>query len=244
MTRTDGPVYVRILLAQLPSRCAAWRAGCPSVAEQLGSSRDLAIRRVIELHATQEARSLVEFRYLDGHPALCPDSARGWEEQVAATERLAVMAERLAERDGAPPASLDLPDAVAARVPAVVADFAEPSKVTALEKLGQGIARSGLRPAGSEGARRKTPPQMAADACRGARKTEPRSGPGGLEMRGYLDRVELIEPRTDDQSPGEDDKDYEDRDLDDERCEPEVEAARWRGSRRAASDGTPWRRSL
>ena len=113
-------------------------AGRPGLAEQLRSSRDLALRRVVELHATQEARSLVESRYLDGHPALFPDGLQEWEGQVAATERLAVMAERLAELDGAPPASLDIEDAVAARVPAVMADLVEPAKVTALEKLGEG----------------------------------------------------------------------------------------------------------
>jgi len=124
--------------AMLASRHAPNAAGSPGLAEQLGSSRDLALRRVVELHATQEARSLVESRYLDGHPALFPDGLQEWEGQVAATERLAVMADRLAELDGAVRTELDMPGAIAARVPAIVADLVEPAKVTALEKLGAG----------------------------------------------------------------------------------------------------------
>jgi hypothetical protein len=80
----------------------------------------------------------VESRYLDRHPALFPDGFRGWQEQVAATERIAVMADRLAELDGAAPPEFDLSDAVAARLPAVLDSLVEPAKVTALEKLGAG----------------------------------------------------------------------------------------------------------
>lgn len=125
-------------LAMLASGHPPIAAGGPAVAEQLGSSRDLALRRVGELHACQEARSLVESRYLDGHPALFPDGFQEWEEQVAATERLAVMADRLSELDGAARPSFDMPDAIAARVPSAVADLVEPAKVTALEKIGEG----------------------------------------------------------------------------------------------------------
>lgn len=127
--------HLAMLANEPPPRAVAGRRG---LVDQLGSSRDLALRRVVELHATQEARALVESRYLDGHPALFPDGLQGWEGQVAATERLAVMADRLAELDGAARPSLDMPDAIAARVPAVVADLVEPAKVTALEKLGAG----------------------------------------------------------------------------------------------------------
>lgn len=124
--------------ALLASEHPPLAAAGPGLAGQLGSSRDLALRRVIELHAAQEARCLVESRYLDGHPALFPDGLRQWDEQVTATERLAVMADRLAELDGAAPPELDLQNATAARVPAVLADLVEPAKVTALEKLGAG----------------------------------------------------------------------------------------------------------
>lgn len=57
---------------------------------------------------------------------------------VASTERLAAMADRLAELDGANPATLDLPNAVATRVPALLADLIETAKATALEKLSEG----------------------------------------------------------------------------------------------------------
>ncbi len=110
----------------------------PSHAERLAASRDLALQRVIELHAAQEARSLAEARYLDGHPALFPDGIEAWAARVHDTERAAVMAERLAELDGIEPRELDFEEAVAARVPAVLADLVELAKVTALEKLGQG----------------------------------------------------------------------------------------------------------
>jgi hypothetical protein len=100
---------------------------------------------------------LAEARYLDGHTALFPDAVRTWDEQVHEGERLAVMADRLAELDGAARPELDIQDAVEARVPALLADLVEPAKVTALEKLGEGdrafrIATSWLRsrrPAGS-----------------------------------------------------------------------------------------------
>ena len=57
---------------------------------------------------------------------------------------------RLAELDGVPPAEPADPDATAARVTELVADFVEPAKATALEKLGEGqraqtIAISWLR---------------------------------------------------------------------------------------------------
>jgi hypothetical protein len=47
------------------------------------------------------------------------------------------MADRLAELDGVG-SDLDDGPAVAARVPALLADLVEPAKVTALEKLGEG----------------------------------------------------------------------------------------------------------
>jgi hypothetical protein len=126
------------------------RVADPSHAQRLAISREFSLRRVIELHAAQEARTLAEARYLDGHPAVFPDALRAWDEQVHATERLAVMADRLAELDGLGPSDLDDEEAVAARMPEVLADLVEPAKATALEKLGEGeraiaIATSWLR---------------------------------------------------------------------------------------------------
>lgn len=122
----------------------------PKDLEWLGQLRDLLLARVDELHAAQEARTLVEERYLDGHGALFPDLASAWAEQVKSTELIAVMAVRLAEIDGIlPPASADA-DAMSARTTELVADLVEPAKAEALDKLGEGeralgIATSWLR---------------------------------------------------------------------------------------------------
>ena len=60
---------------------------------------DLLLSRVDELHATEEARTLVEQRYVDGYGALFPDLASAWDEQVKGTETIAAMAVRLAALD-------------------------------------------------------------------------------------------------------------------------------------------------
>jgi hypothetical protein len=95
--------------------------------------------QVTELLGAEEARSIVEGRYLDGHAALFPDAVAAWAERLLMTQTLAVMADRLAELDGAPP--LVAPansDAVSRRAAALVADLVEPARVTALEKLDEG----------------------------------------------------------------------------------------------------------
>jgi hypothetical protein len=124
-------------LALLANEPAKGRLADPAHLERLTMSRDLSLRRVIELHAVQGARSIAEAQYLDGHQALFPDGLRAWDAQVHETERLAVMADRLAELDGLGLSDLDDEEAVAARVPSVLADLVEPSKATALEKLGE-----------------------------------------------------------------------------------------------------------
>ena len=104
-----------------------------------------------ELRAAQEARAIVEGRYLDGHSALFPDAVRAWEEQVRSTAMLAAMACRLAELDGVPVPEPPDPEAISTRATELVADLVEPAKSTALEKLGEntqamGIATAWLRP--------------------------------------------------------------------------------------------------
>lgn len=54
--------------------------------ERLATRRDLALVRVSELRAAQEARSIVEGRYLDGHGALFPDAVQAWTEQIRSSE--------------------------------------------------------------------------------------------------------------------------------------------------------------
>jgi hypothetical protein len=52
--------------------------------EGLATRRDLALVRVSELRAAQEARSIVEGRYLDGHGALFPYATQAWDEHAGA----------------------------------------------------------------------------------------------------------------------------------------------------------------
>ena len=127
--------------------------GRPTVA----ACRDLLGDRVIELRAVEEARSTVEGRYLDARSAVFPDVATAWADQIRRTEGLAEGAARLAELDGADPRNAAEPDAVSGRSAVLVADFVDPAKVTALEKLGDtgrafGIAtrwvRSSMKPGG------------------------------------------------------------------------------------------------
>jgi hypothetical protein len=114
------------------------------VGDRLGKLRDLLAVRVGETHAEQEARSIVEGRYLDVHGALFPDAAAAWDEQVRSTETIADIAARLAELEGAPPAVLVEPEAHSKRTAALVADLVEPAKADALEKLDEGRRAFGI----------------------------------------------------------------------------------------------------
>jgi hypothetical protein len=111
--------------------------------------RRVTLLRVNELLASQEARSSVESRYLDGHAALFPDVAAAFDKQLRASQELAVTAMHPAELDGVEPGPDD-PEAVNLRSSQLVADLVEPAKSTALEKLGEGrpafdIANAWLR---------------------------------------------------------------------------------------------------
>jgi hypothetical protein len=125
------------------------KAGGPSLLPDLIKVRDLIVGRVDELLAHQQAREAVERRYLAGHPALFPDRQAEWTERLALTMRLGVMAIGVCEKDGIAPATPGL-EAGAARTERLVSDLVEPSRVEALEDLGQGrrafgIATSWLR---------------------------------------------------------------------------------------------------
>jgi hypothetical protein len=110
----------------------------PRDLEWLGRLRDMLLARVDELHAVQEARTLVQERYLDGHAALFPDVASAWAEQVKGTDMIAAMAVRLAELDGVPPASVPGDEALSHRTAQLVADLVEPARSETLDKLGEG----------------------------------------------------------------------------------------------------------
>jgi hypothetical protein len=138
-------------IALLTSEGRATRRRDTRYPERFATLRGLLLFRVAELRAEQDARALVEARYLAGRAALFPDAVAAWDAQLRSTEALADVAVRLADHDGAPPAEAPDPDAASARVTELVADLVEPAKTTALEKLGEGeqaqrIAMGWLRP--------------------------------------------------------------------------------------------------
>jgi hypothetical protein len=137
-------------LAMLVSDQSKERLADESYLHRLALCRDLTVLRVDELLATQQARSTVEARYLDGHAALFPDIASAFDQQLRRSQELAVMARRCSELDGVKPAEPSDPEAIGFRASQLVADLVEPAKSTALEKLGEGrpafdIANAWLR---------------------------------------------------------------------------------------------------
>ena len=116
----------------------------PTYTERFANYRDLLAFRISELQAAQEARAIVESRYLDGHAALFPDLVAAWEQQLKNTQIIADMAVRLADFDGVPAALPPDADAVSRRTAELVADLVEPAKSDALEKLGEGHKALGI----------------------------------------------------------------------------------------------------
>jgi hypothetical protein len=100
---------------------------------RFASLRHMLAVRLGELHAAEEARAIVETRYLDGQPALFPDAVTAWTEQLRGTEAVAEVASRLAELEGVPLAEPADRDALSARGTELVADLAQPAKATPLE---------------------------------------------------------------------------------------------------------------
>ncbi len=122
-----------------------------SRAEGLTALRDGVLGRASDLRALETARARVEGRYLDGHPALFPVTARSWTEQRERTDTLAEITVRLAEFEGLPPLPADDPGDFEARVSELVADHVEPARVKALDEVGEGrravsIAMAWLEP--------------------------------------------------------------------------------------------------
>ena len=125
-------------LAVLSSDDRPERRADPAHLRRMAQCRDFTTQRVVELLAAQEARSIAEARYLDGHAALFPEGVRLLEERLRLAQELAVMADTLAELDGVPPAAPWDPDAVSARAAVLVTDLVEPARVTTLDKLDEG----------------------------------------------------------------------------------------------------------
>lgn len=138
-------------IALLTTEGRATRRRDATYRERFATLQGLLLFRVAELRAVQDARAVVEGRYLAGHIALFPDAVAAWDAQIRRTETLAHVACRLAKLDGVSPAEPPDPEAASARAAELVADLVEPAKSTALEKLGEGeqamgIATNWLRP--------------------------------------------------------------------------------------------------
>jgi hypothetical protein len=99
-------------LALLTSEGRAARRRDTTYPQRFATLRGLLLFRVAELRAAQEARAIVEARYLAGHTALFPNSVTAWDAQVRSTEAIVDVACRLAELDGVSPAVPADPDAV------------------------------------------------------------------------------------------------------------------------------------
>jgi hypothetical protein len=138
----DAALSAHISLLTTEGR--AERRRDPSYAARFAAYRDLLTFRVGELRALEEARTIVESRYLDGHAALFPDVAAAWEDQVKRTQALADMAVRRAALDGVPAAPPQVSEALSQRTTELVADLIEPAKADALEKLGEGRQALGI----------------------------------------------------------------------------------------------------
>lgn len=114
----------------------------------LATLRRFTASRANLLLAAQEARAIAEGRYLGGHSALFPDDAARWPGLVLEVQRLAVMAYRLAELDGAPPPTPE--EDAPLGTDTFVADLVEPPRAITHDQLDEGwrafdIATSWLR---------------------------------------------------------------------------------------------------
>ena len=105
-------------------------------AERLARLREVLGFRVRELRAAQEARAMVEERYLS-HPALFPDVARAWDEQVKSTEAIADLAVHLAEVVGVRPSEFHDVEDSSRRTVDLVSDLVQPARSNTLAKLGE-----------------------------------------------------------------------------------------------------------
>lgn len=118
--------------------CVPQGSSDPSRTGQMASCLRIGDFAVTELLASAEARTVVEHRYFAGHPALFPDDATRFAEQLTATQTQTVLGMRLAELDGLDPGDPGHPDAVSERAAVLVVDLVEQSRSTAYEKLGDG----------------------------------------------------------------------------------------------------------
>jgi hypothetical protein len=114
------------------------RRADPIHQRRFGLVRDMARLRVAELAAGDEARRQAERRYLEGHPALFPETLAASSEALVEAARLAAFVTQAAELDGVAPIEPADPPIDEGRVAQLVADFVEPSRSNAYDKLGSG----------------------------------------------------------------------------------------------------------
>jgi hypothetical protein len=107
MIEREALVYAALtgMLAMLTTDDRPERLTNQSYCSRLAQCRDVTASRVDELQAAEQARSVVEERYLDGHSALFPDDCSGVADRLVLALELAVIAERIAELDGLEPAA-------------------------------------------------------------------------------------------------------------------------------------------
>ena len=114
------------------------------------------------IHAAEEARALLERRYLDGHPALFPDATQDWERPRERAERLASLGGALpplmqGRRRTSRSAEIESPgpdlDALRAQArmeaPVLAAPLVDEARAATLDVLGASRARRRSRPVGS-----------------------------------------------------------------------------------------------
>jgi hypothetical protein len=156
------------MLAMLTSDDRPERLTNQSYPSRLAQCREVTASRVDELLAAEQARSVVEARYLDGHAALFPDDRSDWTERLVFARDLAVMADRIAELDGLEPAVPVSPDAMSARVAVLVADLVEPSRANTLDKLDEGRSALAIATSWLRSKRPSAPGYDGADSVSGA----------------------------------------------------------------------------
>jgi hypothetical protein len=106
--------------------------------EPMTTWRDYLFERVNVLLIAEEARHIVEERYLGDHPANYPDVLGAWADHEFEAKKMAVSAMRLCELEGLD--SLDEARFMTLdpeRIAAVVTDLVEPARIRTLEMLGE-----------------------------------------------------------------------------------------------------------
>ena len=113
--------------------------------------RDAVAELLTELYATEDARTRLEARFIDGHPTLFPDASIAWEQLRDGVERLvglgippASAPEATPRRRKAPLSLAGLQAAARDRVSALVDEVLAAARAVTLEVLGDSAAAAAL----------------------------------------------------------------------------------------------------